>query len=53
VSLGSRVLLYGDQRRGSDGYALLASDDQGASFRALSDAQAAPRERVASTRPPR
>ena len=50
VSLGSRVLLYGTSRPAAN-YALLASDDQGASFRALAEpAPPSLRERVASTR---
>jgi len=53
LSLGSRVLIYGNPSKAAGGYALLASDDQGASFHALADAQASPRERVASTRPAR
>lgn len=50
VSLGSRVLLYGASSKATGGYPLLASDDQGASFHALSDVQAVPREQLASTR---
>jgi hypothetical protein len=53
VSLGSRVLIYGNQSKATGGYPLLASDDQGASFHALSDVQPVPRERLASTRPSR
>jgi hypothetical protein len=49
VSLGQRVLLYGTSRAGAN-YALLASDDQGASFHPLGEPSApSPRERVASS----
>jgi hypothetical protein len=34
LALGERLLLFGAPTRGSDGYLLLASDDQGVSFRA-------------------
>jgi hypothetical protein len=51
VSLGQRVLLYGTSRAGAN-YALLASDDQGASFHPLGEPSApTQRERVASSRP--
>jgi hypothetical protein len=50
VSLGQRVLLYGSSRAGAN-YALLASDDQGASFHALGEPSTpTQRERVASSR---
>ena len=50
VALGARVLLYGSSRNG-ESYALLASDDQGASFRALSEAAVtSQRDRVATSR---
>lgn len=34
LALGDRLLLFGSPQRGSDGYLVLASDDQGVSFRA-------------------
>jgi hypothetical protein len=46
-------LIYGNASKAAGGYPLLASDDQGASFHALSDVQPVPRERLASTRPSR
>lgn len=51
VSLGSRVLLYGNPSPAGGAYPLLASDDQGASFHALTHVPAVPRERLASTQP--
>jgi hypothetical protein len=50
LSFGQRVLLYGSASRAQGSYALLASDDQGASFRALGDGPPSPRERVASAK---
>jgi hypothetical protein len=53
ISLGSRLLLYGAATKSSQSYALLASDDQGASFRSLGNPPAVPADgsRLAATRP--
>jgi hypothetical protein len=54
LSFGQRVLIYGSAARQSGSYAVLASDDQGASFHALGEPPAgAARERVASSKPAR
>jgi hypothetical protein len=50
LSLGQRVLLYGSASKALGGYALLASEDQGASFHSLGDGVAAAKARVASAR---